>query len=206
MTKIENKNKDIVSAVSIVCCIVFCIMSFYSCKTAPHVPVPLSRLIEARGMLSSDELTSFFLSQKPDADRVFVRRLAGYYVTEASDEGINSDVAFAQMCLETGWLSFGNLVTSDMHNYCGLGAIDEPHSGEHFETEELGVRAHIQHLHAYGTKTGELIHPLIDKRYKWVQPRGKAPTVFDLAGTWAGDKLYGKKLDALLSKMEFFEK
>ena len=36
-------------------------------------------------------------------------------------KGSNSDVAFAQMCLETGFLRFGGLVTMDMNNFCGLG-------------------------------------------------------------------------------------
>jgi len=48
--------------------------------------------------------------------------LASFYVAEGDAVGINSDVAFIHMCLETGFLRFGNLVTPDMHNYCGLGA------------------------------------------------------------------------------------
>ena len=94
-----------------------------------------------------------------------------------------------------------------MHNYCGLGAIDENNKGEWFKTEQEGVRAHIQHLHAYGTTEDvTLKNQLIDKRYKWVRPRGKAPTVFELAGTWAADKEYGQKLNVILSKMETFAK
>ena len=73
-----------------------------------------------------------------------------------------------------------------------------------FESE-LGVRAHIQHLNAYGD-TDELVNPVVDKRAKFISPRGKAPTVFDLAGTWASDKKYGEKLDALLSRMERTER
>lgn len=131
--------------------------------------------------------------------------MAKFYVEEAAAEGINSDVAFVQMCLETNYLRFGNLVSAEMHNYCGLGAIDENHRGEIFETERLGVRAHIQHLHAYGTTSDFVLkNALIDSRYKYVNPRGKAPTVFELAGTWAADKEYGRKLDALLSALEEF--
>ena len=131
--------------------------------------------------------------------------MAKFYVEEAAAEGINSDVAFVQMCLETNYLRFGNLVSAEMHNYCGLGAIDENHRGEIFETERLGVRAHIQHLHAYGTTSDSVLkNALIDNRYKYVNPRGKAPTVFELAGTWAADKEYGRKLDALLSALEEF--
>lgn len=118
-------------------------------------------------------------------------------------EGINSDAAFVQMCLETGFLRFGNLVTPDMHNYCGLGALNAAHPGERFSTEQLGVRAHIQHLHAYAfDESVSLRNVCIDPRYRYVQPRGKAPDVFRLSGTWAADKLYGEKLDRMLSQLE----
>jgi hypothetical protein len=126
--------------------------------------------------------------------------MASYYIEEARKEGINSDVAFVQMCLETGFLKFGGLVTGDMHNYCGLGAIDSSQRGERFPTEEIGVRAHVQHLHAYALTT-PLKGELVDPRYKYVQPRGKAPDIFGLAGTWASDKAYGQKLDALLEDL-----
>lgn len=155
--------------------------------------------------MSAKQLFEYFISQNPRTDKAMVKRLAAYYIEEANAEGINSDVAFAQMCLETGFLRFGNLVTPEMHNYCGLGAIDTEHRGEVFANERLGVRAHIQHLHAYGTTSESVLNrPLIDNRYKWVKPRGKAPTVFELAGTWAADKNYGAKLDSMLSRMEQF--
>ena len=163
----------------------------------------ISRNLSDEPVLSAEELYFYFMSQNPEADRGFIIRMANYYIEECAAEGINSDCAFAQMCLETGYLRFGNLVTPDMHNYCGLGAIDEDRRGEVFETEQLGVRAHIQHLFAYAkTEENQLTNELIDKRFKWVNPKGKAPTIFELAGTWAADRDYGTKLDAILTKME----
>ena len=180
----------------------FCFLALFSCRTM-RMKYTVSRNIAGQGKLSAVALASFFMKRTPDADSLQVKRLAELYVTEAAQEGINSDVAFAQMCLETGYLKFGNLVTPDMHNYCGLGAIDAEHPGERFETEQLGVRAHIQHLHAYGTTEDKtLVNPLVDTRYKWVRPRGKAPTVFELAGTWASDRQYGVKLKSILEGME----
>lgn len=130
-------------------------------------------------------------------------QFAQYYIEEAAKENINSDCAFAQMCLETGYLGFGNLVVPEMHNYCGLGAMDAEHPGEWFETEQLGVRAHIQHLQAYATTEDvPLNQELIDPRYRWVHKTKFADTIFDLAGVWATDKLYGEKIDSILSKME----
>ncbi len=184
-------------------CAVFSIL-FFSCVTPPQKE-EVSREICGVPVKSAKSLCNFFLERNPSAKKSQVARMAKFYVEEAASEGINSDVAFVQMCLETNYLRFGNLVSAEMHNYCGLGATDENHRGEIFETERLGVRAHIQHLHAYGTTSDfSLKNALIDNRYKYVNPRGKAPTVFELAGTWAADKEYGRKLDALLSALEEF--
>lgn len=182
------------------------------CKTTPKAPETepvhkepkiISRNLSDPAVLTADELYLYFMSQNPEADRDMIVRMSEYYIEEASTEGINSDCAWAQMCLETGYLRFGNLVQPEFHNYCGLGAIDADHPGEIFETEQLGVRAHIQHLFAYAkTEENQLTNELIDKRFKWVNPKGKAPTIFELAGTWAADRAYGEKLDRILTKME----
>lgn len=180
-------------------------LMLFSCRTTQQGTLTVSRAIAGVPVLSAQQLTQYFMSKNPNADRKQVQNLANLYIQEGSYEKINSDVAFAQMCLETGYLTFGNLVVPEMHNYCGLGAIDASHPGEWFATEELGVRAHIQHLHAYATTENvKLNGTLVDNRYKWVRPRGKAPTVFELAGTWAADPLYGEKLDAILEKMQTF--
>jgi len=179
----------------------------FSCTTLPKQnkvsqAVP-SIYIDAQGTKSPQQLFNFFISKNPNASYEKVMRLAEYYVTEGNSEGINSDVAFVQMCLETGFLKFGGLVTENMNNFCGLGSIDKNNPGNSFETELLGVRAHIQHLHAYGT-TRDLNKPLIDPRYKYVNPRGKAPTIQELTGTWAADKEYGAKLQSLLNQLSAF--
>lgn len=179
------------------------VMTFFSCVSARHVHEPCSRNLSTPGIKNARQLTEFFLSSNPDADRQDVLRLAKLYISESAQEEINSDAAFVQMCLETGFLRFGNLVTPAMHNYCGLGSIDAGHPGESFATEQLGVRAHIQHLHAYATTEDKVLkNECIDKRYRYVKPRGKAPDIFALAGTWAMDKTYGQKLDALLTRLE----
>lgn len=185
----------------------FCLVSafLFSCKTVPLYNVQLSREITGPAYLNAKQLTNYFMSQNQNVSERQIFRLANYYIQEGRYEGINSDVAFAQMCLETGYLTFGNLVVPEMHNYCGLGAMDAEHPGEWFETEQLGVRAHIQHLHAYATTEDvKLNGTLVDKRYKWVRPRGKATDIYGLAKTWAMDPLYGEKLDAILEKMKLY--
>lgn len=167
-----------------------------SCKTVPSS-------IVSRPKLNSLQLTAFFMYMKPDADIEQVKRISSIYIKESKDESINSDIAFAQMCLETGYLSFGGLVKSDMNNFCGLGAIDEEHNGIIFENEEVGIRAHIQHLKAYASKK-PLINACVDPRYKYVMPKGKAPQLKHLTGKWATDPEYSNKLENILYSMYQF--
>lgn len=169
----------------------------------PNAETPVQTSIVSRGEKTAEQMTDFFFSHNQDADREQVMRMAKTYITEASAEGINSDIAWVQMCNETGFLKFNNLVTPDMHNYCGLGAIDKTHRGEKFATETLGIRAHIQHLHAYATPAYKhLKQKCIDPRYSRVRPRGKAVTIDKLTGTWAKNPAYGDLLKELLIELK----
>ena len=178
---------------------------FYSCKTLPKEKEKLniSRRILDKGLLTADQLAAFFLLNNPEESLEHITVFAQYYIDEAAAEGINSDVAFAQMCLETGYLRFGGLVQPEFHNYCGLGAMDAEHPGEVFETEELGVRAHIQHLQAYATTPDiELHKELVDPRYNWVHKTKFIEDITGLTGSWATDPLYDQKIEAILQRME----
>ena len=177
---------------------------FTGCQTKfPLEKKQCSIFIDDVGIKSENQLVAFFVSKNPSCDLKKVKRLASYYVEQGKFEGVNSDVAWVQMCLETGFLKFGLLVKPEMNNFCGLGAIDKNNPGLAFPTEKDGVIAHIQHLHAYGT-TRKLNGKLIDSRYKYVNPRGKAPSVYELSGTWASDKQYGEKLANLLNLLSEF--
>jgi len=189
----------------------FALFSFNSCSTLPKnkkqpkEPRQLSRRLLDQGQLTAEELAAYFLSRNSEEDPEHILQFAQYYIDEAFLEGINSDVAFAQMCLETGFLRFGGLVQPEFHNYCGLGAMDAEHPGEVFETEELGVRAHIQHLQAYATKEEtQLNGELIDPRYNWVHKTKYVEDIYGLAGTWATDPLYGQKLETVLNNMGYY--
>jgi len=185
--------------------VLICLLTLTSCQTTRIHRKNISRKLLDQGQLSPAELCAFFMAQRPDAYEPVIELLAHYYYDEAAEEGINSDVAFAQMCHETGYLTYGNLVQPEWHNYCGLGAMDKEHPGEQFETELLGVRAHIQHLQAYATTEEVTLHnDLVDPRYNWVHKTKFVEDIQGLTGTWATDKLYGEKLDRVLSKMELF--
>lgn len=159
--------------------------------------------IMARGRKTATQLYNYFVSKNPQGNLARARELAELYIEECSIEGVNSDLAFVQMCHETGFLRFGNLVTPDMNNFCGLGAVSKANPGLRFETARMGVRAHVQHLHAYGS-TVALKQTLVDPRYKYVLPRGKAPTLAGLTGTWAVDKNYDKKIYSFMKELAHF--
>ena len=167
----------------------------------PEHPLPPEHIM-GNGRVPAEKLTAFLLRNNPGADIDFVRSLSNHYVEEAAIEGINHDTAFAQMCLETGFLRYGGLVTPDMNNFCGLGAIGPEQPGLIFPDPGTGVRAHIQHLKAYAT-TAPLNQTLVDPRYRYVK-LGSSPTIYGLSGTWAADKSYSEKIGIILQRLYEF--
>ena len=163
----------------------------------PRPPVPA--YIMGAGLMQPIDMSSFLLVINPGADREFVEKLARLYVEEAAIEGVNHDIAFAQMSLETGFLRFGNLVTPEMYNFAGLGAIGPGQHGLSFPDPRTGVRAHIQHLKAYGSDE-PLSQELVNPRFRFVR-RGSSPTIRGLAGTWAADPNYADKINDILERL-----
>jgi hypothetical protein len=121
------------------------------------------------------------------------------YREEAIIEGVNYDIAFCQMCLETGFLQFDGDVQPEQNNFGGIGAIGNGARGDSFSDRRIGIRAQIQHLKAYAT-TKPLVQPLVDPRFGLVK-RGTAPLVGQLAGRWAEDTNYDKKIMAILRRL-----
>ena len=138
-----------------------------------------------------------------------VRELAEMFLEEGRAEGVRGDVAWAQAIQETGYFKYGRIVTPDMNNYSGIGALyeDKPGFGARFDTPRLGVRAQVQHLKAYAT-TEPLTGQCVDPRFDLVL-RGSAPYVEWLGAAdnptgrgWAfpGDG-YGAHIAAILGRM-----
>jgi hypothetical protein len=169
-----------------------------SIPTRPDQPTE----IMGRGMVSGEKLNAFLLLNNSAVDQEFTRSLANFYIEEAAVEGVNHDIAFAQMCLETGFLRYGGLVRPEWYNFCGLGAIGPDQPGLVFSDPRTGVRAHIQHLQAYAS-VGPLKQDLVDPRYRYVK-RGSSPAIDGLAGTWAADTRYSEKIGAILKRLYDF--
>ncbi len=125
--------------------------------------------------------------------------IARIYREEATIEGVNYDVAFCQMCVETGFLQFGGDIKAEQNNFAGLGAVGSGAQGPSFSDQRTGVRAQIQHLKAYAS-TAPLFQTVVDPRFRFVT-RGVAPLVSQLSGRWATDINYDKKIMATLRRL-----
>ena len=179
-------------------------------ETVPEIPdLPeLPDYIMGQGLVPAEQLAAFLMLSNALVDQDFISALSRYYVEEAAIEGVNHDIAFAQMCLETGFLHFGNLVSPDMYNFAGLGSTGLPgpdglpERGLSFPEPRIGVRAHIQHLKAYGS-TEPLNQDLVNPRFRLIT-RGIAPSIQELTGRWAVDPLYDEKIAAILERLYVF--
>ena len=154
------------------------------------------------GKVSAENMALFLLQNNQNIDSNFSRTFARLYIEEASFEGVNHDIAFTQMCLETGFLRFGGDVKPEQNNFAGLGAIGNGEPGLSFPDPRIGVRAQIQHLKAYGS-TEPLNEELVNPRFRFVR-RGSAPTIEGLAGTWAADRQYAVKINSILQRLYDF--
>jgi len=169
-----------------------------SSKSSPSRTGP-SLKIMARGKASPEIMKSFLIKYNGDADQAMVNRLVKTYIIEANREGVNYEVAFCQMCLETGFLKFEGSVSKYQHNYCGLGCVSMFSGGDWFGSMEEGIRAHIQHLKAYASFE-PVRSPVVDPRFSNVQ-RGSVRVVTDLTGKWATDPEYGRKISSMIARL-----
>ncbi|AHH14029.1 glucosaminidase domain-containing protein [Borrelia nietonii YOR] len=162
-----------------------------------YIPFLLSR-----GKSQVEDLIRYTLKMNPHLEAEYVKTIAQTYIDESIIEGINYDIAYAQMLLETGILKFNGIVSKEQHNFSGIGATDNFTKGNSFSNIKEGIRAHIQHLKAYASRQN-INSNMVDPRFYLVK-RGSAPTIYDLTGKWAKDKLYDKKLKKiLLGLLEF---
>ncbi|MBD0265821.1 MAG: glucosaminidase domain-containing protein, partial [Tolypothrix sp. Co-bin9] len=121
------------------------------------------------------------------------------YREEAGIEGVNYDIAFCQMCVETGFLRFGGDIRPEQNNFAGLGAIGGGSEAASFPSARIGVRAHVQHLKAYASLE-PLVQEVVDPRFRFVT-RGIAPLIDQLSGRWSADLDYGARISAMLKRL-----
>ena len=152
--------------------------------------------------LSKVEFPDFYSTH--DSEVKTINDFVHIYYQEATAEGIRPEVAFAQMCNETGFLRYTGRVKIEQYNFAGLGAIDRDQSSNSFSSVREGIRAQIQHLKAYAVKNPTLKYPLVDGRFKYVT-KGSAQYV-EWLGTnenpnhygWATTPGYGNALRKII--------
>ncbi|MBW4482418.1 MAG: N-acetylmuramoyl-L-alanine amidase [Tildeniella torsiva UHER 1998/13D] len=150
------------------------------------------------GSTSDTQLALFLQSVNPGAVNTY-RDLPKLYREEAAIEGVNHDIAFCQMLVETNSLNFGGTINPAQNNFGGIGSPTGGPEGSSFPSARVGVRAQIQHLKAYGS-LDPLVQRQVDPRFLFVV-RGIAPLVDQLSGRWSADPEYGRKIMAFLRRL-----
>ncbi len=164
------------------------------------LPIDRTQIDRIMGYGNTSEKQLFeFLEVNNENAALDFSDLPKIYQQEASIEGVNYDIAFCQMCLETGFLGFAEDILLDENNFARLGAIGETRQFATFSSSRIGVRAQIQHLKAYASRE-PLVQELVDPRFHLVT-RGVAPLVSGLSGRWSADLCYGDKIMAILRRL-----
>lgn len=158
--------------------------------------------IIGKSEVTAHQMAEYLIAKNPSS-KPWALEYAQLYLEEGNIEGVRGDGAWIQSCKETGNFKFvgGTAVTFDQNNFCGLGVTKMGLKGHSFSTPRLGIRAQIQHLKGYATSS-PLKQACIDPRYKYINPKGKAPRFEDLAGKWAVPGYDTKKASSLEDAMK----
>ncbi|MBT9312093.1 hormogonium tapered terminus morphoprotein TftA [Leptothoe kymatousa] len=154
--------------------------------------------IMGHGNTSQVNLMMFLKNNNEAALKAFPD-LPKIYREEGVIEGVNYDIAFCQMCVETEFLKFGGIVKASQNNFASLGAVSGNPEGATFASARVGVRAHIQRLKGYASKE-PLVQELVDPRFRFIS-RGSAVLVGQLSGRWSTDLKYGEKIMAMVRRL-----
>ncbi|TVQ08793.1 MAG: cell wall hydrolase [Leptolyngbya sp. DLM2.Bin27] len=150
------------------------------------------------GSTSEVQLTLFLKNVNEVAVNTY-RDLPKLYREEAAIEGVNHDIAFCQMLVETNSLNFGGSLNPAQNNFGGIGSPTGGMEGASFPSARVGVRAQVQHLKAYGS-VDPLVQRQVDPRFGFVV-RGVAPLIDQLSGRWSADLEYGRKIMAFMRRL-----
>jgi hypothetical protein len=148
---------------------------------------------------SSEVQLMMFLKQVNEVALSTYQDLPRIYREEAAIEGVNHDIAFCQMLVETNLLNFGGSLRPSQNNFGGIGSPTGGPESSSFPNARIGVRAQIQHLKAYAS-IEPLIQSQVDPRFPFVR-RGIAPLVDQLTGRWNNDMEYGRKILAMMRRL-----
>jgi len=153
-----------------------------------------SRTVIGTGSLTPEKVIAYARRKNPalkQSDELVIRK----YFEEASAEGVNVDLAIAQMLYWT--VNMTKRVSTN--NFGGLSKIGNFNGS--FNDVTTGVRAHIQHLKAYAKETPKQ-KPIVDPRYYIALERGSKGITFDQAyRIWSEKSIYGEKVETILRNL-----
>jgi len=154
-------------------------------------------LIISEGYVSKNCAIIYILSQNPSVNRRLLNSLIDIYIEEAAFEGVNHDIAIAQMLYTTNY--FRKNMSS--YNYAGLSTSGTCGWDGSFSDMRTGVRAHIQHLKVYGS-TQLPCNQIVDPRYYLLGSfHGKVKNVSQLCEAWSHNSSYKDSLVTILNGM-----
>jgi len=157
--------------------------------------VPSRRIDDAQSYVTIEGITRYVRNQNPNVDLKKLSELFDTYKIEAKIEGINLDIAIAQMLHATNYLR--NRTTT--HNYAGLSTNGVPWDGS-FPDMRTGVKAHIQHLKGYVSTNRPV--PCVDPRYDTLVKSGyggQVKTFDQLFKAWSQNPAYGNEINRILN-------
>jgi len=176
----------------------------------PDAPAPAASVaIIGPARLDARQLVAWFNGRQPQpagsySASVDLAAIAQHYIEEGAAESVTGDIAFVQAIVETGWFRFTGTVPASANNFAGIGAADVNPGPATFADARTGVRAHIQHLRAYGDPAATtctappLRNPCVDPRFHLVVPKGRAAAWNQLgSGNWATAPRYGANILSL---------
>ncbi|MHB1347083.1 MAG: glucosaminidase domain-containing protein, partial [Candidatus Humimicrobiaceae bacterium] len=123
------------------------------------------------------------------------RRLANIYIQWGQAFNIRADIAWAQMCHETGLLEFTGIAKPEWNNFAGVG-ITGPGAMVTFASEELGVVAHYAHLawYVYPNDVNAYCNRNYDPRHIGAHRFNGDSSLNTLNGRWAPASDYVSKI------------
>ncbi|MDR2702431.1 MAG: glucosaminidase domain-containing protein [Spirochaetaceae bacterium] len=158
--------------------------------------------IAGQGSLSRSALMRYIRTVNIHVSERTLGDLIDCYLLEAHKEGINSDLAIAQMCRTTSFLRNENIMQT--YNYAGF--TSTPGWSGRFSSMRQGVIAHIQHLKGYTSdvRSYDLKSPLYDPRWNMLGSfRGTIRTLEALSEKWTpyNARVYENDIRTIINEM-----
>jgi len=159
-------------------------------------------LIEGNGYAAQRGVLEYIKFKKGSLSNSDIELIEKYF-DEAKREGVNHDIAIAQMLYWTDFMR--NRERMAACNYGGLSRIDGWNGSFPYQMRDgmtEGVRAHIQHLKLYSN--GKLNQQNVNPRYSVLRDNGyigKFSTVQDIFKFWSQSGSYGNSILEIIDNL-----